>query len=144
VQARSLIVAFDSPVHSVDLHENSVMVEIQRREPDAICWCGPLEVDIVPGNLDQPCTATSKFTPKGPAPGVDVNAVQIKLGSLSSLLQSRWVRVRVKGDFIRGMHKNGKFLGVDADHLPDWLPGRKTGDGIEGGTFESWFRPPQG
>jgi hypothetical protein len=43
--------------------------------------------------------------------------------------------VIVKGDFIRD--KDGRAL--DADHLPKWLPNRKTGDGVEGGTFESWI-----
>lgn len=44
-------------------------------------------------------------------------------------------RVVVVGDFIRG--DGGKA--VDADHLPGWLPSRPTGDGVEGGIFESWF-----
>ena len=37
---------------------------------------------------------------------------------------------------------NGRLLtggDLQADHLPEWLPKRKTGDGVEGGTFESWF-----
>lgn len=29
---------------------------------------------------------------------------------------------------------------VDANHLPPYLPARKSGDCIEGGTFESWFQ----
>jgi len=42
----------------------------------------------------------------------------------------------VNGDFIRD--KNNR--GVDANHLPPWLSGgRPTGDGVEGGTFESWL-----
>jgi hypothetical protein len=46
-----------------------------------------------------------------------------------------FLRVVLKGDFIRDKHG----LGVDANHLPPWLPHRPSGDGIEGGTFESWF-----
>ena len=50
------------------------------------------------------------------------------------------VRIRVKGDFIRGRHAvTGKLHSVDADHLAPWLHGRRSGDGVEGGTFESWF-----
>jgi hypothetical protein len=45
------------------------------------------------------------------------------------------VRVLVNGDFIRDFDGRG----VDADHLPKWLPDRRTGDGVEGGMFESWF-----
>jgi hypothetical protein len=44
-------------------------------------------------------------------------------------------RIVVRGDFIRD--RNGK--GLDADHLPPWLPSRHSGDEVEGGTFESWF-----
>ena len=44
-------------------------------------------------------------------------------------------RVMLKSDFIRD--KKGKA--VDGDHLPEWLPNRRTGDGVEGGTFESFF-----
>jgi hypothetical protein len=44
-------------------------------------------------------------------------------------------RVVVIGDYIRG--DGGKA--VDANHLPGWLNARPTGDGVEGGTFESWF-----
>ena len=85
---------------------------------------------------------TSGFSPAQPNQNVEVNAIQIRFGVISQVLESEWVRVRVYGDFIRGRHHvSGEFFGVDADHLPKWLPGRKSGDGIEGGTFASWFRP---
>jgi hypothetical protein len=49
-------------------------------------------------------------------------------------------RVVFKGDFVRD--QDGR--GVDAQHLPRWLMNlptdRPTGEGTEGGTFESWFR----
>lgn len=48
----------------------------------------------------------------------------------------RRYRVRLYGDLIRD--EAGRA--VDANHLPPWLPDRPTGDCIEGGTFESWFR----
>lgn len=44
-------------------------------------------------------------------------------------------RVEIQGDFIRDVQ--GRAL--DADHLPDWLPARPTGDGVPGGLFESYF-----
>jgi competence ComEA-like helix-hairpin-helix protein len=47
----------------------------------------------------------------------------------------REYRVMVKGDFIRD--QDGRA--VDANHLPKWLPDERTGDGVEGGLFESWF-----
>jgi hypothetical protein len=58
-------------------------------------------------------------------------------------------RVIVKGDFIRDANGHA----VDGDHLPGdltppWVPESPTayitGDGIEGGTFESWFTVVQG
>jgi hypothetical protein len=49
-------------------------------------------------------------------------------------------RVVIKGDLIRDI--DGKA--VDINHLPPWVStpnnnNKVTGDGIEGGTFESWF-----
>ena len=59
----------------------------------------------------------------------------------------------LRSDFIRGKHlKTGELRALDGDHVPKidaalppnpgWLQPndkRSTGDGIEGGTFESWF-----
>jgi hypothetical protein len=49
------------------------------------------------------------------------------------------VRVVLKGDYIRD--EQGK--GIDADHLPPWFTSSPatyhTGNGVAGGTFESWF-----
>jgi hypothetical protein len=47
-------------------------------------------------------------------------------------LRRGFVRIRVLGDFVLDVHGNP----VDADFLGATLP---TGDGIAGGTFESWF-----
>ena len=71
------------------------------------------------------------------------------------------LRVIVKGDFIRGAYKGDieNLRALDGDHLPkvdppsppgppqpgvvpQWMTtgdGRFSGDGVEGGTFESWF-----
>ena len=145
---RTLVIAFDNPVQSLDLHEHSVTVEFQGRAVGGLrCWCPPERMEIHAGKLDQPCTANSGFNLVNKGPGVLADAVQIVIPSLPPIadVEEPAVRVRVKGDFIRGRHHlTGKFHGVDANHLPDWLPLRKTGDGIEGGTFESWFRISQG
>jgi hypothetical protein len=47
------------------------------------------------------------------------------------------IRVLIKGDFIRDQ----KDKAVDANHLPPWFNtgNYRTGDGVAGGTFESWF-----
>ncbi len=61
-----------------------------------------------------------------------------------------FIRVFVNGDFIRGRHLDTEeFRSGDFDHIQPWLrpsttgnpnpdDNYKTGDGIEGGTFESW------
>ncbi len=67
-------------------------------------------------------------------PNAAVNGAQFRPGL--DFLPNQEYRVLLKGDFIRDA-KNEK--GIDADHLPPWLPNRPTGDGTEGGTFESWF-----
>jgi hypothetical protein len=67
----------------------------------------------------------------------DVNGVRFVLAEEDQLASGSTVRVVVKGDFIRDA--SAKHYAIDADHLPPWLPAHETGDGIEGGTFESWF-----
>jgi hypothetical protein len=67
-------------------------------------------------------------------PNVAVNGAQFRPGL--NFVGNQEYRVLLKGDFIRDA-KNKQ--GIDADHLPPWLPNRPTGDGTEGGTFESWF-----
>ena len=85
-----------------------------------------------------PCDVSSTFTPS--TTDEPVNGVwfmpQITPGS-----QQR-VRVVLKGDYIRDEH--GK--GIDVDDLPPWFPASPstpptyhTGNGVAGGTFESWF-----
>ena len=123
-----------------DLHDVSVAVEFRRNENGALCWC-----DLKgPDSGRQPstqCVPESTFTREGNQ-NAFVNAVRIGIGGTGAVLEGNdWIRVRVKGDFIRGRHHVTNALhGVDADHLPDWLPARRSGDGVEGGTFESWFR----
>jgi len=69
------------------------------------------------------------------------------------LAQGHPYRLVIDGDFIRTKDANGDIRAVDIDHLPPWLTGdpatgnvsgRLTGDGIEGGTFVSYFNIQQG
>jgi hypothetical protein len=48
-------------------------------------------------------------------------------------------RVIFKGDYVRDSDKKRPSKAVDGDHLPQWVPKAKSGDQIQGGTFESWF-----
>ncbi len=138
----TLIIGFSGDVRSGDLNFNTVSVLIGLYEAGGllISWDEIRQgyAEVQPGNL-----SGSVFTPLpgGSAPADPANAVRILLTKAADVLRQTQntageARVVVKGDFIRDA-KHGQ--GVDADHLPPWLPSRPTGDGIEGGTFESWF-----
>jgi hypothetical protein len=131
------------------------------------CWCD-LDLDservgtITPGRLKESCVPASGFSPL--QPGEMATAVEIALPGLPKIASSIdgpvALRVLINGDFIRGVHHKSKQLrALDADHLPKldppsppgapqpgvaptWMQSgdhRFTGDGIEGGTFESIF-----
>ncbi|MEF7616360.1 hypothetical protein V4F39_20765 [Aquincola sp. MAHUQ-54] len=125
-----------------------------------LCWCDlDLRDRLDLGRVAERCQARA-FERSGD-PFVD--ALRIRLpGNLGFLSDDGLLRLRVlvKGDFVRGRHqRTGELRALDGDHLPtleprsppgppqpgvrpEWLqPGdkRHSGDGIEGGTFESWF-----
>ncbi|MGR9099216.1 MAG: hypothetical protein ACU826_01490 [Gammaproteobacteria bacterium] len=144
-----LLIAFDSAVVNGDLNAMSVSVltkklaeNTEEEPPRYVCWCEP-EIELITGvKLEKDCelqTIDPELFVTDPA--AEVNAVVVIFGKREIADQrDRIFRVRVYGDLIRGRHhKTGEFRGCDFNHLPDWLPARKTGDGIEGGTFESWF-----
>jgi hypothetical protein len=131
------------------------------------CWCD-LYLDnelLMGGRIEQECDARSGFAAGPDADGM-VNALRIRLpANLVSLAATEFklalrIHIVIDGDFIRGEHRKTKELrALDGDHLPklkipgppgppspgeepQWMqPGDKrySGDGIEGGTFESWF-----
>jgi hypothetical protein len=133
--ANGLLIAFDSEVRNIDIHSQSVL--FLRRHEDVKnkvnCWC-EVPATISGANLDNNKCKIDFENIKILKNGTDV-AVNSALITVKDLGPGDY-RVAVKGDFIRNW-KNGKAL--DADHLPDWLPNSPTGDGIEGGLFESWF-----
>jgi hypothetical protein len=132
------------------------------------CWCdynfdnrenGAIE----PGRVEVDCNSKSKFTPGADANGM-ATAVQLTLLRIRQVAASTGgvasLRVLINGDFVRGVHhKTSQLRALDADHLPkleppsppgppqpgvtpDWMQTvdkRFTGDGIEGGLFESWL-----
>jgi hypothetical protein len=131
------------------------------------CWCDlDLNNFLFGGQIEQPCNALSTFSPAA-AQGDMVDALQIQLPENLMNLADRESRpalrihIIINGDFIRGVHRNSKELrALDGDHLPkfrtpsppgpplsageepEWMETggqRFSGDGIEGGTFESWF-----
>ena len=163
----TLVVVFDTRVLNRDLHPNSVQVRVGRRRVDQDvplwCWCD-LDLDdrLIGGQIQERCEARSSFAPGADPEGM-VTAFQIRLpGNLTNLAREATLRLQIliQGDFIRGLHRQTKELrALDADHLPKisnpsppgppnpaeeptWMEtgdDRYSGDGIEGGTFESWF-----
>lgn len=134
-----LRIAFDRPdVFAEDLHGQSMIVQTQNaatiRDPAGnritlTCWC-EVQGRVEPGDFATLGNANSAFT--GVAAGT-VNGVRF----LSGDLRAGVYRVLFKGDYVRA---NGKRA-VDANHLPPWVgsPAYRSGDGTEGGLFESWL-----
>lgn len=131
------------------------------------CWCDlSLNDRLVGGRIERECDARSKFTP-GPDANDMVTALRIQLPTnLLNLAETGTgklalrIHIIIDGDFIRGVHHKTKELrALDGDHLPklknpsppgppspgespEWMQlgdNRFSGDGIEGGTFTSWF-----
>ncbi|HEV2268653.1 MAG TPA: hypothetical protein VGR92_04270 [Steroidobacteraceae bacterium] len=154
--ATQLVIGFSANVYCMDLHAQSVQVLVpvtSSTNVDFIAW-EQFTVTVTPCNLNAACTIPPPpiTTPIGAAvtpitPTTLCNAVclsaPIKLWDVIRRENIATVRIQVHGDLIRD--QNG--VAVDGNHLPPWLPGAaspgpyvsKTGDGIAGGLFESWF-----
>ena len=91
------------------------------------CWC-QLIGEYAAYGLEQRCDASSGRA----RPEIDA----LEFQPSPALQIGRTYRVRFNGDLVRDRRTR---RGIDADHLPPWLPARRTGDCIEGGTFHSWF-----
>ncbi|GGJ24233.1 hypothetical protein [Neoroseomonas lacus] len=136
-----LIIAFDRPVRLEDIDD--LTFEVQVQVPDTqqrvICWCN-WDSEVIQGLiLEQRCRPEVGFAT---SPGPLVDAVRWRPNGLPpAIFQGQgWVRVLLHGDHIRD--ENGRAL--DGNHLPPWLPARPSGDGIQGGLFESWFQLRRG
>ena len=131
-----LLIAFDRSVHRRDLDSQSLIVLAWRREEggELMCWC-EVPGTIEPGDFETRCDIRSEFRPSA---SPQVTGVRFRSEiEIDDRRLGREFRVILKGDFIRGY----KDKGLDADHLPPWFnqPNYVSGDGVEGGTFESWF-----
>jgi len=130
-----VLIAFDRPVLNGDIHRHSFMVLVKHLvdvESGTECWC-ELPIKRVGGvKFERDCEISGFDEIEDP--NAAVNGAQFRPGP--RFVEKQEYRVLLKGDFIRDA-ENKK--GIDVDHLPPWLPKRPTGDGTEGGTFESWF-----
>jgi hypothetical protein len=144
IEQNGLRLAFDHEVQSLDIHSDSFAVlGSSQAIPGRDCWCelrGELQAarfKLTAGpNGTCVIAGIEQLFPAGVAPDTPVNGLVFK-GRFEA---GQKYRVVLNGDFIRDQ----KGKAVDADHLPGWLPNRKTGDQIEGGMFESWFTTKQG
>ncbi len=142
---QGLVIGFDTQVRNSDLHRMSIRLLVEHFENDnqLTCWCEP-DIELSGVIFEQRCNLEFGFGTEND-PNAEVNGVQILLSNRGIIQRGMRVRVLINGDFIRGRHlATGEFRGGDFNHLPPWLPNTRTGDGVEGGTFESWFTIEQG
>jgi DNA-binding beta-propeller fold protein YncE len=144
-----LIIAFDREIDLNDVTEPGV---VQVLGPSAgratTCWCeiATKQLRAVNVKLTFNPNGTASIdlsTISAPTAAKPANAIQIILSNIPASPATQGnvtLRVVVNGDFIRSKDANGVVRGADIDHLPEWLPKRLTGDGIEGGVFVSWFQ----
>jgi hypothetical protein len=122
-------------VRNGDIHLQSFIVlqGFSLQNNVAVAWV-ELQPEAMGGvQFASRCRITQEFQRGADADAMVNGAMFTIRGSVSG--GSNIYRVIIKGDFIRD--QNGR--GLDGDHLPPWVPGRRSGDGVEGGTFESWF-----
>jgi DNA-binding beta-propeller fold protein YncE len=143
-----LLIAFSDDVRSADLDSESLVLMVERDWfPFASDW-PELELNIEPGMFAKTGDVNSAFTPTPAKP--EVNGVRFRATfngwtgtqqEFHHLFDNRRYRVRLDGDKIRDARPpdEGPQRALDADHIAPGLPSRATGDGIQGGTFLSWF-----
>ncbi len=133
---QGLVIAFDGELEPADCKpanlRHAFIVETfdEHTIDDRLrvqCWC-QLIGEYTAYGLKTPCDAASGRA----TPAIDA----LEFHPSPPLLAGRTYRVRFIGDLVRDRKSQ---RAVDANHLPKWLPGRKSGDCIEGGVFHSWF-----
>lgn len=152
----SLIVSFDKEVKAGYFSPQNIIVEARTQIEDPfgpiLIWRQLRAEAIQPLQMKQECTLDIKGI--GPDGGGNCTGVRYLFNDAQDIekrvneLQVMLIRVRIIGDLI----PDKSLRGLDANHLPKidgngnpyWIgpPGGDpyvTGDGIAGGTFESWF-----
>jgi DNA-binding beta-propeller fold protein YncE len=140
-----LRIAFSADVKFTDLSLDTVTLLIPVPEDLFQVWAeaGPNAITVKGVNF---ATIGDVNSTPGPAPDAAglANGVALTINErfipILLKLVGQKLRVCVRSDFIR----DKSDLALDGDHLPLWVPttlqaGRQSGDGIEGGIFESWF-----
>ncbi|MCI0576998.1 MAG: collagen-like protein [Chloroflexi bacterium] len=148
-----LAIAFSDQVVAENLNLMSVrlLTNLPTETGDALpvnCFCEvlatilPAEFDLAPDDRGDGTTClilSGRLLDPGELAG---NGVVINLPAVP---EPRLFRVQVLGDFIADRTLIGAGVSIDGNHLVPWLPLHRTGDGVPGGLFESWFTLlPQG
>jgi hypothetical protein len=129
-----LLIAFSHPVMPDDIRRESVQVLRRQTNQQGVTSWGEIPGSIHPIKFQQVGDVTTPFTLLPPE--TTANGIQFRPEPAFTLGD---YRVVVKGDLIRDAA--GSKKAVDANHMPPWFGSNnyKTGDGVAGGTFESWF-----
>lgn len=162
LRRNGILIAFDRPVRNKDIHAESFLVLFSPPPTPSAptrTWVGLLprhgsatQLFLSGVNLVQGQECPSTIIKSIPKPDRQPNHALVPAdeevnGALFQPFQE-WsdgdYRVILKGDFVEDARRDasGKFIpgkAVDGDHLPPWVPEAKSGDQIQGGTFESWF-----
>jgi hypothetical protein len=126
-------IAFSGNVEAEDLTVNSIAVLFPVPNGTLTSW-QEATLRIEAGNFATVGDVSSPFT----AASGNVNGVHVAVDTAPAVAAGlKSARIVVRGDFVRDASSDR--YAIDGDHLPPWLPTRPTGDGIEGGTFESWI-----
>jgi hypothetical protein len=141
---RGLKIAFSGEVKPADISTDTIALLLPIQQAPLMVWGEAEGLDIQSGIFATVGDVNSPFTAgpdaNGMVNGLSLRAKDDRLMSYLKKIPGQKARICVRSDFIR----DAKDRAVDGDHLPLWVPttpqpGRQSGDGIEGGTFESWF-----
>jgi hypothetical protein len=147
LEGYGIIIAFNGKVRAGDINRHSFAVFASRGEESPAgptdCWCELRPKLLSAARLKpSPTEACPQLIPDEGAFYSDADEF---VNGASFLPETGFhpgevYRVILKGDLIRADAGDGVWRSLDGNHLYPWVPARPSGDGIEGGTFESWFR----
>jgi competence ComEA-like helix-hairpin-helix protein len=141
-----LRIRFDRPVRAEDLHGNSIRMTVSQLVTTAFISV-ELPLAVVPGVYQSPACSLGEFNNDARINGNYVNGALLRFNATVLASQSFRIgfrcRISIFGDFIRDQ----SGLAADLEHLPPWLSNQnpaeataaRTGDGVAGGEFHSWF-----
>lgn len=141
IREQGFVIGFDRDFTSTDLQQPGVLQVLTTVNVQGLAVWGqvilkPLEAVRLNPIATPPGLDLTTFTPAGAtANGIQFVPILDELEDEQNVV----LRVMIDGDFIHGNDSKGVIRGADLDHLPPYVPARPTGDGIEGGTFVSWF-----